>query len=141
MLKALGFVGIHGARKFRRWRGLLVETFSGWIEDKAPRLGAALAYYTVLALAPVLALVTRVWTWLRTVASRAVSALLFAMIYKVRPDVTVRWRDVWIGALLTAALFTLGRFAIGEYLGRSSIGERYGAAGSLVVVLVWVYFS
>src|SRR3569623_327818 len=62
MLKALGFVVFLGARKFRRWRGLLVETFSGWVEDKAPRLGAALAYYTVLALAPVLVLVTPVAT-------------------------------------------------------------------------------
>jgi membrane protein len=63
------------------------------------------------------------------------------MIYKVLPDVTVRWRDVVIGAAITAVLFTLGRFGIGEYLGKSSIGDRYGATGSLVVVLVWVYFS
>ncbi len=265
-----------GVRGVRHWRGLLVETFAGWWEDRAPRLGAALAYYTVLALAPVLVLVTPLasailgnpsearseirqefaqligeqgaravddvlsavgrhggttgpaarilsigvllfgasgvfaelqealdtiwevapkpgparwfsflrkrllsfamvlgicflllvslvisaalsalrhyadrqfqglsaaWTVLSAVAWVGASALVFALIYKILPDVTVRWRDVWIGALITAGLFTLGRYAIGEYLGKSSIGDRYGATGSLVVILVWVYFS
>lgn len=265
-----------GVRGVHRWRGLLIETFSGWWEDRAPRLGAALAYYTVLALAPVLVLVTpmasailgdprearseirqqfaqligeqgaravddvlsavgshggttgptarilsiavllfgasgvfaelqealdtiwevapkpgpalwfsflrkrllsfamvlgicflllvslvisaavgalrhyadrqvhglaTVWTVLSVIAFVIVTTLVFALIYKILPDVTVRWRDVWIGALITAALFTLGRYAIGEYLGKSSIGDRYGATGSLVVILVWVYFS
>jgi membrane protein len=81
------------------------------------------------------------WTVLNTVASVGLSTVVFAMIYKILPDVTVRWRDVWIGALITSGLFTLGRYAIGEYLGKSSIGDRYGATGSLVVILVWVYFS
>ncbi|HEY8747248.1 MAG TPA: YihY/virulence factor BrkB family protein [Tepidisphaeraceae bacterium] len=268
----MGRFGVRGAR----WQGLLVETFAGWWEDRAPRLGAALAYYTVLSLAPLLVLVTPVasamlgntgkarseirqqfaqllgdqgakavddvlsaagtrygtpspaaraiswivllfgasgvfaelqealdtiwevvprpgsaawlailrkrflsfamvlgicflllvslvvsavlsslrhyadqevqglattWRVLSAIASVGVSALFFAMIYKILPDVTIRWRDVWIGALITAGLFTLGRFLIGEYLGKSSIGDRYGATGSLVVVLVWVYFS
>jgi membrane protein len=259
-----------------RFRGLLVETFFGWWEDRAPRLGAALAYYTVLALAPVLVLVTPiasvvlgnvgearseirqqfaqligeqgaravddvlsaagrhygtpsplartvswvvllfgasgvfaelqealdtiwevtprpgskawlaylrkrflsfamvlgicflllvslvataalaalrhyadqevqglafVWTVLNLIASVGGSTVVFAMIYKILPDVTIRWRDVWMGALITAGLFTLGRHLIGEYLGKSSIGDRYGATGSLVVILVWVYFS
>jgi membrane protein len=82
-----------------------------------------------------------VWSVLGTMASIGISTLIFALIYKVLPDVTVRWRDVWLGALITACLFTLGRYVIGEYLGRSSIGNRYGATGSLVVILVWVYFS
>jgi membrane protein len=71
----------------------------------------------------------------------ALTTLLFAMIYKVLPDVTLRWRDVWTGAAVTAALFTLGRWLIGLYLGRGSVASAYGAAGSLAVVLLWVYYS
>jgi membrane protein len=71
----------------------------------------------------------------------AMTAALFAMIYKVLPDVDLRWRDVALGAGVTAALFTVGRFLIGLYLGRSSVGSAYGAAGSLAIVLVWVYYS
>jgi membrane protein len=66
---------------------------------------------------------------------------LFALMFKVLPDVEVPWRDVWPGALLTAGLFTGGKLLIGLYLGRSGIASAYGAAGSLVVVLVWVYYS
>ncbi|HEX8916616.1 MAG TPA: YihY/virulence factor BrkB family protein [Humisphaera sp.] len=266
-----------GRRGVRRWRGLVVETFTQWLEDRAQRLGAALAFYTVLSLAPVLVLVEPVasavvgdegrarrdirdqfarlvgeqgakaiddvlasaaeqagrppnlavrtiswvvllfgaggvfvelqeamdtiwevrprpgakawwaivrkrlfsfamvlgtafllvvslaanaalarlrayaagdapawaaaWTVGNEVAATAVTAALFALIYKVLPDATVRWRDVWVGAVLTAGLFTLGRYLIGEYLGRASVGDRYGATGSLVVILVWVYFA
>ena len=68
-------------------------------------------------------------------------AIMFALIYKVMPRTRVLWRDVWIGALLAALLFTLGRSLIGTYIGRSGIASGFGAAGSLVVVLVWVYFS
>ena len=71
----------------------------------------------------------------------ALAAALFAMIYKVLPDVHLRWRDVALGATVTAALFTVGRFLIGLYLGRSSVGSAYGAAGSLAIVLLWVYYS
>lgn len=67
--------------------------------------------------------------------------LLFGMIFKVLPDVSLGWRDVWQGALITAILFGVGKFAIGKYLGYSSIGSAYGAAGSLIVLLVWVYYS
>lgn len=73
--------------------------------------------------------------------SFAVTTFLFALIFKVLPDVRIRWRDVWIGAAVTALLFSVGRFLIGLYLGRSSVSSAYGAAGSLVVVLVWVYYS
>jgi membrane protein len=66
---------------------------------------------------------------------------LFALIFKVLPDARIAWSDVWVGAALTAALFTVGKFAIGLYLGKSNIGSAYGAAGSLVIVLVWVYYS
>lgn len=73
--------------------------------------------------------------------SLGVISLLFAIIFKYLPDAKVAWRDVWIGAVMTALLFTVGKFAIGFYLGRSSFSSSYGAAGSLVVVLVWVYYS
>ncbi len=66
---------------------------------------------------------------------------LFALIFKVLPDARIAWRDVWVGAALTSALFTIGKFAIGLYLGKSDVGSAYGAAGSLVIVLVWVYYS
>src|SRR5258705_477952 len=66
---------------------------------------------------------------------------LFAMIYKFLPDVVIRWRDVWIGAALTAFLFTIGKFLIGLYLGSSGVTSAYGAAGSLITVLLWVYYS
>ncbi|MDB5048969.1 MAG: YihY/virulence factor BrkB family protein [Fibrobacteres bacterium] len=73
--------------------------------------------------------------------SFAVTALLFALIYKVLPDVRIRWRDVWIGGAATALLFSIGRLLIGLYLGKSSVGSAYGAAGSLVIILLWVYYS
>lgn len=66
---------------------------------------------------------------------------LFALIFKYVPDVHVRWKDVWAGAALTAVLFTVGKLAIGLYLGHSAFSSTWGAAGSLVVVLVWVYYS
>lgn len=65
----------------------------------------------------------------------------FALIYKYIPRVRIEWHDVWIGALTTAVLFTVGEFALGLYLGKSAIASGFGAAGSLVVVLVWVYYS
>jgi membrane protein len=73
--------------------------------------------------------------------SFVVITLLFAMIFKFLPDVEIRWRDVWIGAAVTALLFSIGKFAIGFYLGHAAVGSAYGAAGSLVAVLVWVYYS
>jgi membrane protein len=61
--------------------------------------------------------------------------------FKVLPDVEVPWRDVWIGALATAVLFTLGKYLIGLYLGRGTTTSAYGAAGSLMAILIWVYYS
>lgn len=74
-------------------------------------------------------------------ASLVVITLLFAAIYKILPDAVIAWRDVWVGAAVTAALFVAGKFAIGFYLGQSDPGSAYGAAGSLAVVLIWVYFA
>jgi membrane protein len=67
--------------------------------------------------------------------------LLFAMIYKYLPDVRIKWRDVWIGAGLTSLLFTVGKMLIGLYLSTSGVASTYGAAGSLITVLLWVYYS
>ena len=78
---------------------------------------------------------------LNTLVSLVVVTLLFAMIFKVMPDAPVAWRDVWVGAIITAVLFTIGKSLIGLYLGRSSIGSPYGAAGSLVVMTVWVFYA
>lgn len=66
---------------------------------------------------------------------------LFAAIYKVLPDARIAWKDVWVGAAVTALLFTVGKFLLGLYLGRSNPGEAFGAAGSLALLLVWVYYS
>ena len=71
----------------------------------------------------------------------ALMTILFALIYKIMPRVKIEWHDVWIGAAVTSALFAIGKFLIGLYLGRSSVGSTFGAAGSLVVVMVWVYYS
>lgn len=70
-----------------------------------------------------------------------VITLLFAMIFKVLPDATVKWRDVWVGAMGTSALFTVGKFLIATYLGQESTKSAYGAAGSVVVLLLWIYYS
>ncbi|MEJ2672261.1 MAG: YihY/virulence factor BrkB family protein [Deltaproteobacteria bacterium] len=67
--------------------------------------------------------------------------LLFALVYKVLPDVEIAWTDVWIGSAITAILFTLGKLLFGMYLGRSSITSAYGAASSLAIILMWVYYS
>jgi membrane protein len=73
--------------------------------------------------------------------SFALVTLLFAMIYKFLPDVELHWKDVWIGAALTSILFTTGKFLIGFYLGNSGVTSVYGAAGSLITILLWVYYS
>jgi membrane protein len=78
---------------------------------------------------------------LNALLSLAVITLLFAMIFKFMPDVKIAWRDVWIGALITAALFTIGKEVLGLYLGKSGVASSYGAAGSLIVLLLWVYYS
>ena len=82
-----------------------------------------------------------VWHTANAVSSFLVIALLFAAIYKLLPDVLISWRDVWIGAAVTALLFTAGKYLIGIYLGRTATASAFGAAGSLVVLLFWVYYS
>jgi membrane protein len=83
----------------------------------------------------------RIFTGLSALFTFAVIACLFAVIYKMLPEVALPWRDVAIGAATTAALFVLGKFAIGAYLGSGRIGTAYGAAGSVAALLLWVYYS
>ncbi len=71
----------------------------------------------------------------------AVVVLLFAMIFKFLPDVEIQWRDVWIGAVMTAILFGVGKWVLGFYLGSGAAGSAYGAASSLITLLLWVYYS
>ncbi len=82
-----------------------------------------------------------VWMVVNGIVSFAVITVLFAMIFKVLPDVKIAWRDVWVGAAVTSLLFTGGKFLLGWYLGKSSAVTAYGAAGSIVLILLWVYYS
>ena len=76
-----------------------------------------------------------------SIISFSVIASLFAVIYKMLPDAPLSWRDVWIGAVFTAILFSLGKYAIGLYLGNSGVASSFGAAGSMIALLLWVYYS
>ena len=115
-------------------------------------LGIAFLLMVSLVLGAVMAALGKWWSgafggWevLAQIANELVSLGLttgvFAMIYKLMPRVKVRWHDVWLGALVTAVLFTVGKFLIGLYIGKSGIASGFGAAGSLVIILVWVYYS
>ncbi len=75
------------------------------------------------------------------IVSGGIITVLFAIIYKFLPDVHIRWKSVWVGAVVTAALFVIGKYLLGLYLGRGTVGSSYGAAGSLVVLLIWIYYS
>jgi membrane protein len=79
--------------------------------------------------------------FLESFVSLGLITFLFALIYRILPDVRVAWRDVWLGAFVTAGLFVIGKSLFGLYLGHSSLGSSYGAAGSLVIVILWVYYS
>lgn len=101
------------------------------------------------------ALLTALATWLKqwlplnlglayvldVLVSFVIITLLFALIFKMLPDITVPWRDVWLGSVVTALLFMTGKFLIGVYIGSAHVGSIYGAAGSLVIILVWTYYS
>jgi membrane protein len=81
------------------------------------------------------------WRVLNAVVSLALFAAVFAAIFRFLPDARIAWRDVVFGAVVTAVLFSIGKLLIGVYLGRQAVGSAYGAAGSLLVLLVWVYYS
>jgi membrane protein len=78
---------------------------------------------------------------LNWIVSFVVIAVLFGAIYKLMPDIALTWRDVILGGAVTSVLFTTGKFLLGIYLGRASYASMYGAAGSIVVLIVWVYYS
>src|ERR671932_342263 len=202
---------------------LLKITFAQWREDQASLMAAALAYYTVFSLAPLLIIViaiagavfgeqaakgelvmqmqgvigkegaqliqtaienasqldpsqgpiptlinislllsgvistilvilgnylrdlvpgfTYLWQLLNFFVSLGIVTLLFAMMFKILPDAKIDWKDVWMGAALTALLFDIGKFLLGFYLGKTSLASAYGAAGSLVIILTWVFYS
>ncbi|MEO7035038.1 MAG: YihY/virulence factor BrkB family protein [Polyangiaceae bacterium] len=82
-----------------------------------------------------------VWRVLNFCISLAVVTVLFALMFKTLPDVHIKWRDVWVGSAVTAALFTLGKFGLGIYLGSAGVSSAYGAAGSIVALVIWVYYS
>jgi membrane protein len=132
---------------------------AGWLEFVKDRafafamvLGAGVVLLALIVLGSVLdafpAAVARVvplpdWMFLplNLLVSFGVFTLLFAVLFRVLPEVDISWKDVWGGALITSALFLLGRYLIGLYLSRNSFGSSYGAAGSLVALLFWVYYS
>jgi membrane protein len=84
-------------------------------------------------------------SWLLQVVGFAASFLvisaLFAALFKILPDMKLGWRDVWVGAVVTSLLFSIGKTAIGLYLGRSATASAYGAAGSFVVIVIWLYYA
>ena len=143
----------------RIWKVPARSEVGGWIQLVRSRLLSfgmvmALGFLLVVSLvfSAALAVAGRWWgpffgEWqaLATAAdmlsSFVVVAILFAFIYKTMPTVQIKWGDVWVGAVVTALLFTLGKSLIGLYIGRSGVVSGFGAAGSLVVVMLWVYYS
>ena len=127
----------------------------GWIRKRLLSMGILLAVLFLLLVSTVISAVlalgpratadlpggAALWSAVHLVFSIVVFTALFALMFRYLPDVRIQWRDVWLGAFATAVLFALGKLAVGFYLGRSSVGSAYGAAGSLVVLLVWTYYS
>jgi membrane protein len=101
-------------------------------------VSAALAGAAALVWGPEQTLLSRL---LEIAVSLLVLTLGFSLLFKYVPDAEIRWGDVWLGGVMTTVLFTVGKTAIGYYLGYASVGSAYGAAGSMVVLLVWVYYS
>src|SRR5690606_31310912 len=100
-----------------------ISALSQWLQKLVPEFLLA-AFYVV-----------------EVVFSLALITLLFALIFKYLPDVKIHWKSIWTGALVTSVLFVLGKFALGLYFGLSNPGSTYGAAGSIVLVLLWVSYS
>ena len=134
----------------RIWRAPAQKQSKGWwrlIRARVASFGMILAIAFLLMVSLVVsAVVALLGTWwglhvIDWALSFVLMTGLFAAIYKVIPRVPIAWRDVWIGAAVTAALFAVGKVLIGLYLGKSSVASAFGAAGSLVVLMVWVYYS
>jgi membrane protein len=122
-----------------RIRSLLIVVFAGAFLFLSMVL-SSLIYASGLYLSNYINIPFTLLGWLNYVISFILLSILFALLFKVLPDVQISWRDVWIGGVITALLFTLGRYLLGLYLARSTVSSAYGAAGSLVVVLLWVYY-
>jgi membrane protein len=101
----------------------ILEAFSGWIKLRFPDF------------------MLFVFQLINFVFSFGIIAVLFALMFKILPDAKIKWRDVWIGAIATSLLFTLGKFALGIYFGKAEPGSTYGAAGSIVLLMLWVSYS
>lgn len=84
---------------------------------------------------------TAILRFLNSLVALAAATLLFAMMFKLLPAVDIQWSDVWTGSLVTAFLFTIGKFLIGYYLGKSNVASSYGAAASIITILLWIYYS
>jgi membrane protein len=133
----------------RIWRAPVRKTAAGWwnlLRSRLLSFGMILAIAFLLMVSLVLsAVLAALGRGLAHVLDIAVTfgilTLLFALIYKLIPRVRVAWRDVWIGAAVTALLFAVGKYLIGLYIGKSSVASAFGAAGSVVVMMVWVYYS
>jgi membrane protein len=138
-----------GRRFFQVVKGILVDRFQSF----AMVVGIGFLLLVSLLISALLAALNRYLsdTFLNLplyffditniIISLLVIFVLFMMIFKILPDINIKWKDVWVGALVTAVLFVLGKFLIGLYLGSSTLGSTYGAAGSLVIFLLWVYYS
>jgi membrane protein len=141
----------------RIWRAPARQKSSGWWNLLRTRLlsfgmvlGIAFLLMVSLVLSAALAALGTLWAFpgrevlshtLDVLVSFGITTALFAMIYKFIPRVHVAWHDVWIGAAFTAILFAIGKFLIGLYIGKSAVASTFGAAGSLVVLMLWVYYS
>jgi membrane protein len=140
----------------RIWRATEPTGFKALIRDRLLSFGMVLAIGFLLLVSLVLsALISALGKFLGgllpvpefvlhlldIVVSFGVVTLLFAMLYKALPNARVRWRDVWSGACMTALLFTIGKFGLGLYLGKGTVTSTYGAASSVLIILMWVYYS
>jgi membrane protein len=123
--------------------------YVSWLRQRLLSLGMLFSILFLLlaslvvsaAIAAVLSRGAEAWTLLDLGLSWLIYVMLFALIFKFLPDADIEWRDVWVGAAATALLFAVGKYAIGLYLGNSALASSYGAAGALVVLLAWVYYS
>lgn len=136
------------ARPDRGFKGMVKDRFFSFtmVLGVAFLLLVSLVISTVLAAVgswfeTALGLPTWAWSGINFAVSLLIITLLFGMLFKVVPDVKIGWRDVRVGALVTALLFTVGKYLIGLYMGKAGIASPYGAAGSLMVIVVWVYYS
>jgi membrane protein len=123
--------------------------WTNWVRKRtlsiAMVLGICFLLLTSMVLTTVISMVLPdtgwMWNVITLMISFAVFVLLFAGMFRFLPDVTIAWRDVWLGAVVTALLFASGKYLLGLYLANASFENRYGAAGSLIAMLVWVYYS